>query len=288
MRLRFRTILALITAGLACRSAGATLAEAEDLYRARRFPEARTAFEAVASAEPSNASAAYHLGMLALMRSDPDAAVSWMEKAVAADSNSSKCARGLGDAYGLSAQKAGLFSKFGFAKKCLAAYQKAVALDPASVDAHFSLYNYYRLAPSIAGGGIDKARAEAIEIQRRDPVRGGLALADLHIAGRKYDDAFRILKELSDKDPQNPMLLFQIGRFAAMTGQHIEEGESSLRSVLAHPPEGGSVAVWAVHWRLGQILEKRGQHDGARAEYEAGLKLNPTQPQLLEALKQVQ
>ena len=45
-----------------------TLAEAQDLYKTKRYAEARTAFEQVLVAEPGNAAAAYCLGTLALMR----------------------------------------------------------------------------------------------------------------------------------------------------------------------------------------------------------------------------
>jgi Flp pilus assembly protein TadD len=38
---------------------------------------------------------------------------------------------------------------------------------------------------------------------------------------------------------------------------------------------------------LGQILEKTGDAPGARAEYAAALKLNPTQPQLVEATRRL-
>ena len=151
-------LLALVLLSAAGPVRAVTAVEANELYRAKRYAEARTAFEQVLAAEPGNADAAYHLGDLALLRGAPQEAIEWLEKATALAPKSSEYARELGDAYGLAAEKAGLFSKLGFARKCQAAYERAVALNPEDVEARYSLFTFFRQAPSIAGGGTDKAR----------------------------------------------------------------------------------------------------------------------------------
>lgn len=265
----------------------ATAAEAAELYRTKRYAEARTAFEQVIAAEPANADAAYHLGDLALMRDAPEEGVPWLERATALAPNSSQYFHELGDAYGLAAEKAGLFSKLGWARKCQAAYERAVALDPEDVEARYALFSYYRQAPSIAGGGLDKARAQAGEIQRRDDLRGTLALVELSVAERKFDEAFATLDDVRRRHPESLVACYQLGRAAAMSGQRLEQGATALRRYLAAPPDEDQPPLWAAHWRLGQILEKTGDAQGARAEYAAGLKLNPTQPQLVEAAQRL-
>ena len=268
-----------------CRATPAT--DAEELYRAKRYPEARAAFERVVAAEPANADAAYYLGQLALMRDDPDEAAKWLEQAAVLTPGSARNFCALGDAYGLQAQKAGLFSKLGLAQKSAAAYEKAVALDPEDMEARYSLFTFCRQAPGIAGGGLDKARAQALEIQKRDPLRGAIALVELCTAENKYDEAFRLLDDILRRHPEALVASYQFGRTAAMSGQRLDQGEASLRTYLAAPPDEDRPPLWAAHWRLGQILEKKGNLVGARAEYEAGLKLNPTQPQLVEAGRRV-
>ena len=264
-----------------------TLAEAQDLYQTKRYAEARTAFEQVLVAEPGNAEAAYCLGTLALMRDDPPDAVRWMEKAATLVPDSSPYARTLGDAYGLSAGKAGLFSKFGFAQKCLAAYERSVALDPKSISARYSLFAFYRQVPAIAGGGLDKARTQALEIKKLDLVRGTLALAELSFAEKKYDEAFASLEDLRRQHPEALDADYQIGRVAVASGARLDVGEAALREYLGHTPRDDQPPLWAAHWRLGQIMEKRGDPGRARVEYEAALKLNPTQPQLIDALQKL-
>lgn len=265
----------------------ATAAEAEQLFHARRYAEARAAFEQLIAAEPGNAGAAYRLGGLALMRDAAEEAVQWLEKATALAPGASKYFRALGDAYGLSAQKAGLISKLGFARKCAAAYERAVELDPEDIEARHELFTFYRQAPSIAGGGMDKARAQALEIRKRDDVRGALALVELSVAEHRFDAAFAELDEIRRRHPESSAACYHYGRAAAMSGQRLEPGAAALRQYLAAMPDEDQPPLWAAHWRLGQILEKLGNAADALAEYEAALKLNSTQPQLIEAVRRL-
>lgn len=46
------------------------------------------------------------------------------------------------------------------------AWEKAVQLDPKTVDARESLIQYYLQAPAIAGGSVDKAIEMATEIKK--------------------------------------------------------------------------------------------------------------------------
>jgi tetratricopeptide (TPR) repeat protein len=120
----------------------AQLAAARSLYEARKTSEAQQAFEKIAAADPQCADAHYFLAHLALGRDDAKAAVASAEKCVALAPDNADGQHTLGDAYGRSAQQAGVFSKFGYARKCLAAFQRAVALAPDRVEFHQSLFDY--------------------------------------------------------------------------------------------------------------------------------------------------
>jgi len=280
-----RVLAVILAAGSLARAA--TFDEAQALYRTKRYAEARQVFEQVAAAEPGNAAAAYHLGQLALMRNDEAEAIRWLEKATALTPQSAPYFQALGDAYGLAAQKAGLFSKPGLARKCRLAYEKAVALEPDNISARYALFTFYRQAPGIAGGGLEKARTQAEEIRKRDPVRGTIALAEVNVIEKKYDDAFVALADLRRRHPEAWDAAYQFGRAAAMSGQRLDEGAAALNEYLAHTPDEDQAPLWAAHWRLGVIFEKKGNLPAARTEYAAALRLNPTQPQLLEAMELV-
>ncbi len=260
---------------------------AVDLYNQRKNPEAKAAFEQLAAADGKYAEAWHFLGQLALRADDPEAAVKHHEKAVALDPASSNYQWRLGDAYGRAAQKAGVFSKMGLAGKCRTAYEKAVDLDPKNLDARSSLMSYYQQAPGIAGGGMDKALLQAQEIKKLDAGRGRFAYATLYLADKKYNQAFAEFEEVLKAKPDDYAALFQTGRLAAISGERLDRGLDVLRQCLAMTPPEGQPPHAAAHWRIGVILEKKGDKAGARTAYEASLKLDPKFPQAIESLKKL-
>jgi tetratricopeptide (TPR) repeat protein len=84
--------------------------------------------------------------------------------------------------------------------------------------------------------------------------------------------------------PGHLVVRYQVGRFAALSGERLESGEQSLRAYLAAPrPRNGPTHAFA-HWYLGTILEKRGDRSAARREYESGLALEPGNADLKASL----
>lgn len=255
----------------------ADLAAARTLFAERRLGEAQAAFEKLAAAAPAHPEINYHLGELALRRNAPEQAAPLLEKAVAAAPAVSRYYRRLGDAYGTQAANASIFHQLGLAKKCLAAYEKAVALDGNDVDARLSLFEYYRRAPGFAGGGFDKAAAQAEAVKKLDPLRGRIAYATLYAGEKKYAEAFAQFEEVLKTQPDDYVALYHVGRIAATTGQSAERGVAALRRCLELPvPAGANVpGPAAVHWRLGQLHEKLGDKPAARAAYEAAVQSDP-------------
>jgi tetratricopeptide (TPR) repeat protein len=173
------------------------------------------------------------------------------------------------------------------AGKCKREYLKAVELDGKNVEARQSLLNFYLQAPGFAGGSIEKAAAQAEETKKFDPPRGRQMFASVYLAEEKYDLAFAEFDEVLKDKPDDYTSLYQVGRLAAMTGRFLDRGLTSLRRCLAMPAPEGEPGHAAAHWRIGNILEKQGDKPGARAAYEAALKVDPQFPQAIEALRKL-
>jgi tetratricopeptide (TPR) repeat protein len=260
---------------------------AVELYAQHKPLEAQKVFESLATANPDHADIQFYLGRLALQRDDYEKAVGYLEKAVELSPNDSRFHHRLGDAYGRSAQKAGLFSKMSLAGKCRAEYEKAVELDPKSLDARFSLLGFYQQAPAIAGGGLDKAHAQAEEIKKLDANRGRMAVAGLYVVEKKYDQAYAEFEGALKQNPDDYAALFQYGRLSAICGERLDQGLAMLRQCLAQTPPEGQPPLAAAHWRIGNILEKKGDKAGARAAYESALKVDPKFAYASDALKKL-
>lgn len=286
-RLLLLVLAQLAPAATALAADPAALEAARALYRERgKSAEAQAAFEALAAADPQDPAAQLHLGLLALRRDEPAQAIAYLERAVQLSPDDGRNHQALGDAYGRSAQKASLFQQLGFAKKCLASYQRAVALAPDRVEFRQSLFEYYRQAPAIAGGGGEKAAAEAAAIKRLDPAAGRIAFATLYVSEKKYGEAFAQFDEVLATSPDDYTALYQVGRLAALTGHSIDRGIAALRRCLElTPPVGPAVPAPAhVQWRLGTLLEKKSDVAAARAAYAAALKLDPNFASASESL----
>jgi len=128
----------------------------------------------------------------------------------------------------------------------------------------------HRLAPTARG----KARAlEAVS----------LALLDAD----QPEEAWRLAQEALEQVDAPSLLRLHLGKIAARSGRHREEGLAYLDRVLREPLEGGSGGYPAAHWRKGQILKDLGRTEEARVEAQATLRLDSKHPgarKLLDSL----
>jgi tetratricopeptide (TPR) repeat protein len=261
--------------------------QVDALAKQRQWPQAQAVLEKATAAAPKDGDAWQRLGQVFISLGNADRAVEAMEQAAALAPASSDLQRQLGDTYGFAAQKAGMLSKMGLAKKCKAAYDKAVELDPKNLDARWSVMEYCRQAPGFVGGGMDGAYAQAEEIRKLDPNRGRIALATLYVSEKKMVEAFGLFDEALKEDPANYTALYQLGRLSAMTGQRLDQGVENLRKCLTLTPPPGQPGAAPVNWRIGNILEKQGDKAAAKAAYEAAVAIDPGFVPALESLRKL-
>lgn len=268
----FRLLLVLLLTALPAFAADQALRDQVDaLFKQRQWAQAQAVLEKAAVAAPQDAETRVLLGQAHLAQGHNEEAVSALEKAAELDPKSSNYQRLLGDAYGASAIKAGMLGKISFARKCKAAYDRAVELNPSNLDARWSVMEYCRQAPSIAGGGMPGAYAQAEEIRKLDPARGRVALATLYVSEKKMVEAFGLFDEALAANPDDYAALYQLGRLCAMTGQRLDQGLELLRRCLTMTPPPGQPGPAPVNWRIGNLLEKKGDKPGAQAAYEAAI-----------------
>ena len=247
------------------------------------------------------------------------AAVPLLEKCLAAEPGSSKLHQWLGRALGLQAAQKGITSSVMSIGKVKATFEKAIELDPLNLEARNDLAIMYIAVPRLLGGSKAKAAEQVAFIRRHDPALAMQIDGDFLASDKKYDaaltayaesarlhsrpiihvrislvhqqnkdweKAFAALERALALDANHPLALYQIGRTAALSGQQLERGEKCLRTYLAMPvrEELENPSIAAAHFRLGNILEKKGDAAGARAEYETSLKIDPKQKLAREAL----
>jgi tetratricopeptide (TPR) repeat protein len=226
-----------------------------------------------------------------------------------------------GRATGEQAQRANPLRQPGLARRTKGEFERAVALDSSYVPAREGLLRYYLAAPGFLGGSIDNARIQAAEIVKRNPYRGGIALANVAVATKdtagliraheellaqfpdsvtphlvliqvqqarkQWPQVWALIDRLEKTRPDLPMVRYVIGRTAAETGAQLDRGEAALRAYLQHTPPPNEPSLAATHWRLGMIAEKRGNAAAAREEYQTAATMDPKLRQAKEALSRL-
>lgn len=276
--------LAAVRAAAAEPAASGEFAAAESLFKARRYPEARAALEKVVAAEPGNAAACHYLGLAWKLRNDTPAmeqAVTWLARAAELEPQN---AAYLADFGGTSLQLASRTRSFGAATRGRDAMEKAVAMEPANLDAREGLFQFYTRAPWPLGSSA-KANAHLKEIQRRDPDRGTVLAVIAKADAKDYAAAFALCEAVLATQPDHYVALYQYGRTAAICGQHVERALAGLKKCLAQePPSPASPSHSNVWQKIGHLHERLGSPAEARTAYETALRLDPANPQAAEAL----
>jgi tetratricopeptide (TPR) repeat protein len=236
-----------------------------------------------------------------------DDAVKWGERATAERPQDAGYHLWLARAYGRKAGNANPLSAAGMARKAKNEFERAVQLDPANIEARSDLSKYYVQAPAIMGGGLDKARDQAAQVNKYDVAEAHLILAQVAAKEKQYDEAenqFRsAIKEAHNPatywlqlaeffrlrgrfdDVQKAVLTataqssrsgenyFDAGNELYLSGRDFPEAAQYLQKYL---DSGGLVEdapAFRAHYLLGQVYEKMGQGSAAVSEYRASLAL---------------
>lgn len=265
--------------------------------------------------------AAFEEGVRLMRSGDPSGAEKQFERAIAAERGVADYHYWLARAVGQQAATANRLRQPLLARRARAAFERAVELDPDHLDAREGLVVFFTQAPGIMGGSKEKARQQVQEIARRNTLRGHQAEAlvawsqrdttaterALRAAMAAAPDsagpviqlsqrqsgwgrtaaAFATLDAFLARHPGDVGARYQLGRLAAVSGEHLSRGELALRDLLAGPewtPAPTRPTRATVHFRLGQVLERAGRPAEARSAYEAALSLDPGLTQARNAL----
>jgi len=256
--------------------------------------------DAIAALEGINTAEAHNLRCRVYLSEDlTDQAISECEAAVNAAPGNSSYHLFLGHAYGAKAERAGAFGGMGLAKKVHASFEKAVQLEPSNVHALSDLGEYYVEAPGIVGGGLDKAKKIAAQLQQYSPSRAHRLLAmiaektkDYATAESEYKNAGSAPADLVAlagfyrKRGQTQAMLATINEAIAADKLHdgaivdvasvLIHSQTSqklaaqlLREYLASSAKSEETPAFAVHVRLGHLLAAEGNVAGAQQEFAA-------------------
>jgi tetratricopeptide (TPR) repeat protein len=290
-------------------------------FHAHRYADARRELDAAVRANPADARAHHYLGRIAMHETRFQEAITHLQKAAELEPSVADHQILLGRAYGQLAVRSGLTKKFGLAKRARAALERAVELDPTSIEARSGLIQFHLLAPGLVGGSSSRARAHAAEIAKQNPFRGALArawiaedrkdydqaareyrdaiarapdslisywgLAQAWQRGERFDSSFALMDDLIERRADAMPAYYYYGRAASLSGQHLPEAVAALERYIAYEPQEGEPPRSSAHYRLGLVYERMGEREKAKQEFETSLRLEPTRGEVKTALRRV-
>lgn len=208
------------------------LEQARKLYQLTEYEQSLAILQAI----PQKDAAVYELlGRNYYMIGEFKKATDSLERAESAEPRNSAYALWLARAYGRRAETSNPFSAVGHASKARQYFEKAVELDPRSLEALNDLLEYYLEAPGILGGGLEKAKAIAARIAQVDPAEGHFAQATLAEKRKELDSAEKQLRHAIELAPHQVGRFIDLARLLAKQGRYQESDQSFARAEQLAP-----------------------------------------------------
>jgi len=208
------------------------------------------------------AAARFEEGKKAYGQEDYKRAAKAFEQAVELAPNVPRYHVWLGRAYGRQAENTSkwrFLAALSLARKTLEHFERAVELDDTNKQALLSVLDFYREAPGMVGGGIEKAEDVARRIEKLYPADGARAWASIHEKRDEFDRAEAKLREAVKIEPGEVDHLLSLASFLSRRGRY-EESDKLYRQARQMEPE--SPDVW---FSRGKSLVRAGRgRDEAR------------------------
>ena len=282
------------------------LAASERALMQGRVDEAIAGLRPIIAANPQDGQAHLLLCRALYAEELAEPAVSECEAALNSLDKSSAAQDWMGRAYGIKASHSGPIAGYKLASKVRIAFEAAVNLDPGNGDAVDDLSEYYVGAPSIVGGGIDKALALASRVEAQLPEQAhrtrGLAAEknkDYATAEREFQAAVATggrpdawtdlgnyyarrndkgkavdaLRHALNVDRTHDASLVDVASILLDMRIEPKLTEQTLRDYLSSNAKSDAAPAFKAHLLLGQLLQSQGDKAGARDEFARALAL---------------
>jgi tetratricopeptide (TPR) repeat protein len=257
-------------------------ASIDELVEGRHWLRARAIVESQATAHAGDARFLWRASQVKTAFGDLDGAAVLAEKAAALDPANAGYQVQLFEVYGSQAEKASLFRQASLGRKCKKAMDRALELDPKSLDALFGAMLFYYQAPGLFGGDKERARAIPAAMAAVDPVRGILAEARLAQMESRLDKLESIYLRAVAAGPAHYDARVALANFylSAKPNQQLALAEKhALEAVRLHPDRAWPYAIAASSAALAGRAAEAVQY----AERAAGAVPDNLGPQLAAA-----
>jgi tetratricopeptide (TPR) repeat protein len=304
------------------RCAQNAVADAQREFNAGHYHKAVDALTDSAAKSPNDAPLHFLLGQCYYELREFTRAVTSFERSVQLAPNQSEYHDWLGKAYGRRAEETIFLSAMGWARKTHKEFEVAVHLNPSNFQAQRDLIRFEMYAPSIVGGGDDRALKHIEDLEKIDALQGQLARGEFFATKKKLAEADAVFAKVLESNTDRIGVYFEAADYyrerqnsakmseAIAAAERIDsddrrlkfyrallfivekknpaEAESLLKSYIATVPDNSDLPQHsqALEW-LGKLHESQGKFSEAAENYRASLALDPHNKSVEEAWKRM-
>jgi tetratricopeptide (TPR) repeat protein len=298
----------------ACASAGiaqkGTLAEIDAALQEGEADKALALVDALPQAGANDAEAQNLECRVHFTLQQWNEAASECQQAVNLDQENSNYHLWLGRALGEWADRASFLSAYSLGKRVRTEFETAVRLDPRNPAALSDLGSFYKDAPALMGGGLDKAEDVADQLDKVDAgrahqLRGEIAeqskdygaaerefkqavatsahpalewtvLASFYLHRQEWlqmDSAIHNCVTAAVRDPGADVALYDGAGVLIKAKRDPQLAAKMLEDYLAGTSKSDEAPAFVAHWRLARLLQQMGDGAGAKREQAAAYAL---------------
>jgi tetratricopeptide (TPR) repeat protein len=298
-------------AALACASTGfaqkATLAQINTALQSGEADKALSLVGSLPQAGADNAEAQNLACRVRFTLQQWNAAADECQQAVNLNGGNSNYHMWLGRALGEWADRATFLSAYSLGKRVRAEFEAAVRLDPRNPAALTDLGAFYKDAPALMGGGLDKAQGIADQLDKVEParahqLRGEIAekrndyataehefrqavatsahpalqwtvLASFYLRRQNLsalDAAIQSCVTAAARDPGAGVALYDGAGVLIRAKRNPDLAAKMLEDYLSSNAKTEEAPAFVAHWRLARLLQQLGDNAGAKREQAAG------------------
>ena len=273
----FRSIILVAVCSCALWAQSSVLEQARTAYQRTDY---ETAFQLLSTIEERTPEVHALLGKVQYGQADFKGASDSFERAVDAEPENADYRNWLGKAFGRRAENSSFLTAPMYARRCRSEFERAVELDPKNLDAAGNLFDYYLEAPSLLGGGMNKAAGLAVKIRTLSEAQYHYSQAQMARKRKDWEEAEEHLRTAVEIEPNDPGRLADLASFLA-SQERYEESDRVFEKAMALRPEAPSV----LYEKAVALAEADRNLDEAQQLLEQYLKaeLTPDDPPRYEA-----
>lgn len=242
----------------------------------------QAAIQTMQTLSPKDAEVYELLGRAYYMEGQFKNSTQFLEKAADEDPSDSEYFDWLGRAYGRRAASSKFLTALSYADKARVAFEKAVNLDPANLEALADVFEYYLRAPGSLGGGLDKAEKVAVRIGRLNEAEYAHCEAEIAEKQKNLPVAEQELRRAIQLAPGDLDPTIDLAEFLSEHGRYAESDQTFQLAEKIGPDSPKLIFARAAAY----IRSGRNPEEARRllSQY-AGLRITPDDPARSEAAR---